>query len=209
MINFFYTISFFQNTSKDYLYINVDESSVSRNTIWTRSWSLRGRTPELQTINLTERVSLISWISSNRWSFSQAQNRTVNADVFSNYLIDLAKFIASRRNERFRRRVIILGNASYHKTKEVMKILKKNFNWIIFLSPYTPSFAPIEHYFSVCKRNILKQSKRKSLNLKSPQGQKLVREALLDVEQHQIARMWNHCLVEMKTYAENFIHCHE
>ena len=63
-------------------------------------------------------MNIVKWME-----FSQAQNKTVNEYVFSNYLIDLAKFIASRRNEKFRSRVIILDNVSYYKTKEVMKIL--------------------------------------------------------------------------------------
>lgn len=54
--------------------------------------------------------------------------------------------------------VIILDNASFHRSEETKKILKEAGHQLLFLPPYSPDFNPIEKYWANLKvkiRNLL------------------------------------------------------
>lgn len=52
--------------------------------------------------------------------------------------------------------VIILDNASFHKSAKVEKLLQSVHCRIIFLPPYSPDFNPIEHWWTAVKNSIRK-----------------------------------------------------
>ena len=50
--------------------------------------------------------------------------------------------------------ILIMDNASWHKTKRVINFLKENKIKYIFQPPYSPDLNPIEHYWANMKRGI-------------------------------------------------------
>jgi transposase len=50
--------------------------------------------------------------------------------------------------------VIIIDNASFHKSKKVVQLVEAARCRIIFLPPYSPDFNPIEHHWSFVKNKI-------------------------------------------------------
>ena len=50
--------------------------------------------------------------------------------------------------------ILVMDNASWHKTKKVKDLLDKNRIKYIFQPPYSPDLNPIEHYWSNMKRSI-------------------------------------------------------
>jgi putative transposase len=50
---------------------------------------------------------------------------------------------------------IILDNASFHREKELRKLLKWKRRKLLFLPPYSPDFNPIEHFWANMKRALI------------------------------------------------------
>ena len=54
--------------------------------------------------------------------------------------------------------IIILDNAKFHKSKDVIDNIEKSGNKIIYSLPYNPSLNPIENLFSKFKNHIKNKS---------------------------------------------------
>jgi len=52
--------------------------------------------------------------------------------------------------------VVIIDNASFHKSARVKELIEARGCRVIFLSPYSPDFNPIEHYWAAIKSAIRK-----------------------------------------------------
>ena len=109
--------------------------------------------------------------------------------MFGEFVTDLGKFMNSRASKKGKRSVLLLDNASIHKTKDVKELLSRTFNLVIYLPAYSPSFAPVEHYFSVTKSNIINEHKGIKVSTKSESEMKKLRKAILIIEQKGIVRM--------------------
>ena len=56
--------------------------------------------------------------------------------------------------------VVVIDNASFHKSKKIIKLIKAAKCRIIFLPPYSPDFNPIEHHWTAVKGAIKKNCER-------------------------------------------------
>jgi len=52
--------------------------------------------------------------------------------------------------------VLIIDNASFHKSEKIMKLILAAGCRILYLPPYSPEFNPIEHYWTAIKTGIKK-----------------------------------------------------
>ena len=52
------------------------------------------------------------------------------------------------------RLVVVIDNASFHKSKKIVALIQKVRCRIIFLPPYSPDFNPIEHWWAAVKNAI-------------------------------------------------------
>ncbi len=52
--------------------------------------------------------------------------------------------------------VVIIDNASFHKSEKIIELIKAVKCRIIFLPPYSPDFNPIEHHWTAIKNGIRK-----------------------------------------------------
>lgn len=50
--------------------------------------------------------------------------------------------------------VLIIDNASFHKSKRIIEIIESVGCRVLFLPPYSPDFNPIEHYWAAIKHAI-------------------------------------------------------
>jgi transposase len=50
--------------------------------------------------------------------------------------------------------VLIIDNASFHKSKKIIELIEAVGCRVIFLPPYSPDFNPIEHHWSAVKTKI-------------------------------------------------------
>lgn len=54
--------------------------------------------------------------------------------------------------------VLIIDNASFHKSTKIIKLLASVNCKVIFLPPYSPDYNPIEHYWTKVKNAIRRAS---------------------------------------------------
>ena len=52
--------------------------------------------------------------------------------------------------------VVIMDNATFHKSKKIKEFIEEKQCQLIFLPPYSPDCNPIEHYWGVLKKHIKK-----------------------------------------------------
>lgn len=75
-------------------------------------------------------------------------NKNVNGEIFKKFIENLTKKIKNK--------YILMDNINFHKSKNIIEIIKKSNNEILFIPPYSPEFNPIEKVFSVFKAYINK-----------------------------------------------------
>ncbi len=63
------------------------------------------------------------------------------------------------------KKTVVLDNASPHKNKETLELIRKTGAEIIFLPPYRPELNPIEYCWSVMKNSIRKLKPRTEAEL--------------------------------------------
>jgi len=85
-------------------------------------------------------------------------------------------------------KVVVMDNASAHKTDEIIELIESTGAKILFLPPYCPEMNPIEYCWSKIK-NFLKKKK--------PQTKKLLYETITDalkiITAKDIQGYFNHC----------------
>ena len=52
--------------------------------------------------------------------------------------------------------VLVIDNASFHKSKKIIDLVESVGCRVIFLPPYSPDLNPIEHYWAAIKSTIRK-----------------------------------------------------
>ena len=57
--------------------------------------------------------------------------------------------------------VLVIDNASFHKSKKIIQLIEAAGCRIIFLPPYSPDFNPIEHHWAAVKNSIRKAAEEK------------------------------------------------
>lgn len=68
--------------------------------------------------------------------------------------------------------VVIMDNASFHKSNKVKELIEKVRCKLIYLPPYSPDFNPIEHVWANLKRLIRTHSKKEQ-NLSEAIGESM------------------------------------
>ena len=79
------------------------------------------------------------------------QNSGIDAVKFN-------EFYNSYIKNKYENHLIILDNARFHKSKEVINNIKGSKNKVIFSLPYNPSINPIENLFSQLKNHVRNES---------------------------------------------------
>ena len=68
---------------------------------------------------------------------------------------------------KYKDHLIILDNAQFHKSQEVIKNIEKSKNKIIYSLAYNPNLKPIENFFSQLKNHVRNESPDNYDDLKS------------------------------------------
>ena len=187
-----YRINLLKTIETTDIMINIDECTISRNTHPKYSWSQKWKRAEMKSIVFDKSVSIISGISSDGWSFSHLHTTTIDSSNFTEFLVDLKKYIQAKWHINGWRIVIILDNASSHKANRSVQFMKANFGAIFFLPQYTPQYAPVENFFSVLKNNLWSKLKGKYQSSQSSTTMKSIETTIKAIGCEQIIHMWDH-----------------
>jgi len=132
-------------------YVYIDESGVDHNMINEQCWIKKGT--ELigeRSGKARGRTSVIASLNQDNIHAPMAYHGTMNAELF---LCWIKGFLPPSLSKG---QVIIMDNASIHKGIKVREMIEAAGCTLLYLTPYSPDFNPIENYWAVIKKQIRK-----------------------------------------------------
>lgn len=127
----------------------LDEVGFSLKGTVKHTWALRGRTPVVFGKASWDKVSTMGAITSTGQFLQQTQHGAFTAP-------DVIRFFQHMLNHVPGDIVVVLDNASIHKTKAVTAFVAGETRLsLCYLPPYAPELNPIELVWAYIKRNIL------------------------------------------------------
>ena len=76
-------------------------------------------------------------------SYKLYKKQNINKKLYGDFLKEILK---NRKNK-----YILMDNVSFHRSKEITKIIEDSNNRVLFIPPYSPNYNPIEEVFSSLK----------------------------------------------------------
>ncbi|BET39669.1 hypothetical protein SAP269_22580 (plasmid) [Spiroplasma ixodetis] len=107
--------------------VYIDESGIDDNEFYKYGWSEKGKLKAL-------------------WAFEGHCNSKIFESYVKNILITVLKL----------GQIIVLDNATFHKSKLTQQLIENAGCKLLFLPPYSPNLNPIEHFWFAIKHNIRK-----------------------------------------------------
>lgn len=138
-----------QYKAEDIVYL--DQSGIDHQVIDEYHWSRIG-CPDIgeRSGASRERTSLLGAVCENRVLAPFCLKGSTNRDVFvywlKNYLVPELK----------QGQVVVMDNASIHKSLIVKEVIENAGCELLYLAPYSPDLNPIEHYWANLKKFITK-----------------------------------------------------
>lgn len=133
--------------------IYIDESWIDHNEIKNRSWSPIGKPILSEQYGYKyKRTTLIAWV---KWDTVLSPMRfewSTDTEIFN---IWIEKYLS---NELHAGDVVVLDNASFHKSEKTKILIEKKGAKILYLPPYSPDFNPIENYWALLKLHVRKHN---------------------------------------------------
>lgn len=131
----------------------IDESGLDHNEVKSRSWSPIGKpTLSKQYGYRYKRTSLLAWV---RWGVVLAPFRFewMTDTLMFNEWIEI--FLCPELKEWD---LVVLDNASFHKSEKTKELIEKTGATLLFLPPYSPDLNPIENYWAILKQFVRKHN---------------------------------------------------
>ena len=151
------TIENIQKITKIWGIIYIDESGIDHNEIKSRSWSpVWQPTPSEQYGYKYKRTTLLAGTKRNRntWEMEVlAPMRfewSTNTDIFNTWI---EKCLCPELKPWD---VVVLDNASFHKSEKTRLLIEEREARLLFLPPYSPDLNPIENYWALLKLYVRK-----------------------------------------------------
>ena len=82
--------------------------------------------------------------------------------------------------------MVLLDNAKYHKTQPCLKTLKKAFDVVIFLPPYSAQYQAWEFLFQVIKKKARSDLIREVINWSGPKGREYLERKIKEINPETI-----------------------
>ena len=181
-----------------WLMINIDESSISRGTLKSRSWLRKGENWIIQNEVFRNSISIICSIISNGHYFIKPFTTSINSSDFMEYFKEMIRSVWNESKANYSHMLVILDNSSTHRSRLWLDLLKEEKWYTAFLPQYSPELAPVELFFSLIKSKFIELSDGNSINLKSSKGIRLIREACQIIPKSTIIKLWLKLLIRMK-----------
>ena len=114
---------------------------------------------ESQPGHYKKRISMIVGLNNNNLQAPFMFEGHCNTKLFELYI---EKILLARLNKDM---VVIMDNASFHKSAKIKELINSVGCELIFLPPYSPDLNPIEHYWHQIKTYIRKKIKDTNASL--------------------------------------------
>jgi hypothetical protein len=139
----------YQTFSPNVEIVAIDESGFDHFPVPIYGYAPKGQPAiiEYTPSNDRTRYSLLMAIAKSGKSFSSIEKSMVNGDIFSSFIQTLP-FSSNT--------ILLMDNASIHKTKQFKEIVASKGFEVIYTPPYSPEFNPIELVFGIIKKKFYK-----------------------------------------------------
>ena len=185
-----YSVKFSKWLSHLSLLVNVDGSSFSKETHICHSWAKRSEEKTVKGIIFKGSVSVISSIMADGRTYTEVVEGTLTREKFIAYMDRLLKYLKRITDVDKSKIGIILDNCSVHRSKIVTNHFVNNEITQILLPPYWPEFAPVELFFSLVKRRILRKYRNEALNLGRESCRRKILEEFNKIDRGCIRNLW-------------------
>ena len=130
--------------------VYIDESGIKPNIIRDYGWAPKGEKVFGYRKGKRERnINIIATLFNERTIMAPfLYDGSMNTDLFNIYLEEFLLPVLKPGQ------IIIMDNASFHKSIETELLIEQSGCLLLFLPPYSPEFNPIEHTWASLKRYI-------------------------------------------------------
>ena len=186
--------------------ISVDESNLNNKIRCNYTWLPKGRSSGIANTFWRGSAQMI-------WAMSISVNLmwiicsgTTNSKKFWIFLMLLKKFIEIWTQIKAENVVITMDNTVIHHSKITLKAVTALELKILLLPPYSPSLAPVEWVFGICKKKLAATRKWRLIDFEKRYGRREIAEILLQIDRTMIMRIWVKFLEEAKSIILNVLH---
>jgi transposase len=135
--------------------VYIDESGIDMTICKDRGWGKKSeKLVAKKSGKYYERTNIIAGLVNKKSIAPMVFNGTCNTDLFNNWV---EHFLIKELTPG---QVIIMDNASFHKSEKTQKLIESVDCRVIFLPPYSPDLNPIEKFWANMKRWIKQQIER-------------------------------------------------
>jgi transposase len=127
--------------------VYIDESGIEMNITQDKGWGKKGKALKAKKSGKHyHRMNIIAGLVNNKSIDPFVFNGTCNTELFNNWV---EQFLIK---ELIATQVVILDNASFHRSKKTKELIESVGCMVIFLPPYSPDLNPIEKLWANMKR---------------------------------------------------------
>ena len=155
-----------QKLSSIKMLINLDESTINKDTKNNYSKLKIGKHCSINNIIFKGSMNLISWITTSGLAVNLLKYTTSNSSLLIKFLKQLFEWL-SQTGIHPDEIGIILDNWAFHRSKYVKSFWQSIGVKLYYLPAYAPELTPVELYFSQLKSSLIKRLGMEQMNLKS------------------------------------------
>ena len=160
-----FCIEFANIVNPSSILVKIDETSFSRHTKINYSRSKTGVSSSINNISFSGWLTLIWTITSRGDWFLTYLKESNKSSIFKDFIGNLIKWLWIDLKYKMDQIILLMDNCPIHQARNVI-IHIEEFKWkIMFLSAYSPEFAPIELFFNTFKCRLAHQCKNQTVNL--------------------------------------------
>jgi transposase len=127
--------------------VYIDESGIDMAICKDRGWGKKSeKLAGKKSGKYYKRTNIIAGLVNNKSIAPMVFNGTCNTDLFNNWV---EHFLIKELEPG---QVVIMDNASFHKSEKTQKLIESVDCRVIFLPPYSPDLNPIEKFWANMKR---------------------------------------------------------
>jgi len=128
-------------------FVYIDESGIELNICKDRGWCRKGeKLVGKKSGKYYERTNIIAGYVNHKSIAPMIFNGTCNTKLFETWV---EKFLIKELKTG---QVVVMDNASFHKSQKTRELIESVGCKLIFLPPYSPDFNPIEKFWANMKR---------------------------------------------------------
>lgn len=132
--------------------VYIDESGIELTICKDRGWGKKSeKLIAKKSGKYYERTNIIAGLVNNKSIAPMVFNSSCNTDLFNNWI---EHFLIKELKPG---QVVIMDNASFHKSQKTKELIESVGCKLIFLPPYSPDLNPIEKFWANMKRWIKQQ----------------------------------------------------